>query len=81
MLDKTSEQWKKIPLWVRVALCLVTQRRDAVRLELVTACLAGLLLIFVHSTLWGAMALIGAFVCAGAIKWVDNADLWDQRGP
>lgn len=79
MLDKTSEEWKKIPIWARSVLWPVHNRNAAVRLELITACLAGLLLIFTNSTLFGAIALICAFLCAGAVKWVDNADLWEQN--
>lgn len=79
MLDKTREEWKKIPLWVRAILWPVDNRQTAVRLEVLAAVLAALLLIFVNSTLWGAAALIFAFLCAGAIKWVDNADLWEQN--
>lgn len=79
MLDKTSEEWKKIPLWVRALLWPISNRQAALRLEVLAACLAAVLLIFINSTLWGAIAIICAFLCAGAIKWVDNADLWEQN--
>ena len=80
MLDKTSEEWRKIPMWVRAILWPVNDRQAAIRLEVSAAILAALLLIFMNSTLLGAIALICAFLCAGAIKWVDNADLWEQNG-
>ena len=79
MLDKTSKEWKKIPLWVRALLWPVDNRQAAVRLEVLAACLAALLLIFINSTLWGAIAIVCAFLCAGAIKWVDNVGLWEQN--
>lgn len=79
MLDKTSEEWRKIPVWARTVLLPVNNRQAATRMELLIAGLAALLLIFTNSTLWGALALICAFLCAGAIKWVDNADLWVQN--
>ena len=79
MLDKTSEAWRNIPLWVRSILWLVDNRRSAIKLELTAAGVAALLLVFINSTLWGAIALICAFLCAGAIKSVDNADLWGEN--
>lgn len=68
-----------MPLWVRIILWPVNNRQSAVRLELCAAVLAALLLIFINSIPGGAIALICAFFCAGAIKWVDNADLWEQN--
>jgi hypothetical protein len=78
MPDKTSKEWKKLPIWVRSALCLVNTRPAAIRQELIISLLAAFLLIFTSSTLAGALALVFAFMCVGAIKWVDNTDLWDQ---
>ena len=79
MLDKTSKEWRNLPMWVRAILWPVTTRRSAMRLEIASACLAALLLIFINSTLLGAIALVCAFLCAGAIKWVDNTELWEQN--
>ena len=81
MLDKTSEEWEKIPLWVRAVLWPIDNRQNALCLEVLAAVLAAMLLIFINSTFWGAFALVCAFLCAGAIKWVDNADLWEQNEP
>ena len=77
MLDKTSKEWKKIPIWARSVLCLINTRRAAIRQELVISLLAAVLLIFTPSLISGALALILAFMYAGAIRWVDNAELWD----
>ncbi|MEZ5536093.1 MAG: hypothetical protein R3F02_10760 [Thiolinea sp.] len=77
MLDKTSKEWKKIPIWARSVLCLISTRRAAIRQELLVSLLAAFLLIFTPSVIAGAIALVVAFTCAGAIKWVDNAELWD----
>lgn len=76
MLDKTSKEWKKTPIWVRSTLCLINTRRDAVLQETLTAVLAACLLIFTSSTLIGAIALIVSFMSVGAMKWVDNTEQW-----
>jgi len=76
MLDKTSKEWKKTPIWVRSVLYLVNTRRNAVRQETITAVVAAILLVFTSSTLIGAMVLIFSFMCVGAIKWVDNSEQW-----
>ena len=79
MLNKKSDEWKKLPRWVRSVLWPVNNRKAAIRLELLAAGIAALLIIFVDSNLLAAIALICAFLCAGAIKWVDNVDLWGQN--
>lgn len=76
MLDKTSKEWKKTPLWVRSALYLINTRQHAVLQETLTAVLAAFLLIFTSSTLIGATALIISFASVGATKWVDNTEQW-----
>jgi len=79
MLNKTSNEWKKLPLWVKSVLWPINNRKSAIRLELLAAGIAALLIIFIDSNLLAAIALICAFLCAGAIKWVDNTDLWEQN--
>lgn len=77
MLDKTSKEWKKTPAWVRSALFLINTRQAALRQETLMAVLAAFLLIFTSSTLIGAIALVLAFVCVGAVKWVDHTEQWN----
>lgn len=78
MLDKTSKEWKKTPIWVRSALCLVNTRQGALRQEALTAVLAALLLVFTASTFIGAIVLIVSFMSVGAMKWVDNTEQWES---
>lgn len=77
MLDKTSKEWKKTPIWVRSVLYLINTRQNALRQETLTAVLAAFLLVFTSSTLIGAVALIASFMSVGAMKWVDNTGQWE----
>lgn len=79
MLDKTSKEWKKTPIWVRSTLCLVNTRQNALRQETLTAVLAAFLLVFTASTFIGAVALTVSFISVGAMKWVDNTGQWESN--
>lgn len=78
MIDKTSEEWKKIPMWAKLLLYSARSRPQAIRIELVISVLAAFLLIFTASKVLGVIALILSFAYAGAIRWADNTGLWES---
>ena len=79
MMDKTSEEWKKIPIWVKISLYLVKTRQAALWFGVFMGGITAGILIFSSAKILGILALIFVFLYAGAVQRVDNADLWESK--
>ncbi len=80
VLEKESDAWKAVPVWVRAGLWGVRKRNIAIRCELIAlgVGLTGLALSFISPGSSMLMAFLGAaYWMAASIRWVDNALMWE----
>lgn len=79
VIDKSTEAWKEVPLWVSLGMWGIRTRKLALAFEIACAIvgLFGFVLglfepaLLPISMIWGA-----AYWYAVAIRWIDNKQLW-----
>jgi len=79
VIDKKTEEWKRVPLWISMGLWGVKTRKTAIRYE-VGCFIVGTIGLFLGSVFSATQPLAwllgAAYWYATAIRWIDNADLW-----
>lgn len=79
VIDKTTERWQSVPLWVTSGIWGIKTRKTALKFEYLCAAIGiiGLVGAFFSPPLacfsfaWGS-----AYWYAAAIRWLDNENLW-----
>lgn len=79
VIDKSSEEWKEVPLWVRASIWGIRKRKTVLLWEIGCA-LVGLIgmIGFKFNPAFGPFiaAWASAYWFAIAIRWIDNKKLW-----
>lgn len=81
MLDRKSENWGRVPFWVKIGLWGIKSRKTALAFEVFCAAFAMAALVgalFNPSAAMGSILFAAAYWYAVSIRWVDRSGLWAE---
>lgn len=82
MINKSSQEWKRVPFWIKSGMLGERSRKNALRIEytfLIIGIVAFISPFFENFSLIGfTIFWLLAYKRAITIRWIDKADLWGE---